>query len=59
MGYAQTCTSVESNTMWHPKRGHHNVLSPHSNLELDDQGIDFSGVNEIPKLNDQGVWLCN
>jgi hypothetical protein len=21
VGYIQTCTSLESNTMWHPKRG--------------------------------------
>jgi hypothetical protein len=26
--YIQTCTSLENNTMWHPKGGHHNVLSP-------------------------------
>jgi hypothetical protein len=51
------------------------VLSPHFNLELNDQGVGFGGVNEIPKLDDQGigfsgideipkldyegVWLCN
>ncbi len=28
VGYIQTCASLESNIMWHPKRGHHNVLSP-------------------------------
>jgi len=26
--YIQTCTSLENSTMWHHKRGHHNVLSP-------------------------------
>jgi hypothetical protein len=28
VGYSQTCTSLESNTMWHPKGGHLSVLSP-------------------------------
>jgi len=28
VGYIQTCTSLESNRMWHPKGGHHSVLSP-------------------------------
>jgi hypothetical protein len=28
VGYIQTCTSLESNTMWHPKGGHWSVLSP-------------------------------
>jgi ABC-type uncharacterized transport system ATPase component len=28
MGYIQTCTSPENNTIWHSKGGHHNVLSP-------------------------------
>ncbi len=28
VGYIQTCTSLENNTMWHPKRGHCSVLSP-------------------------------
>jgi hypothetical protein len=28
VGYIQTCTSLESNTMWHPKGGHRSVLSP-------------------------------
>jgi hypothetical protein len=28
VGYIQTCTSLESSTMWHPKEGHHSVLSP-------------------------------
>ncbi len=28
VGYIQTCTPLESNIMWHPKRGHCNVLSP-------------------------------
>jgi len=27
-GYIQTCTSLESNTMWHLEGGHCNVLSP-------------------------------
>ncbi len=27
MGYTQTCTSLESSKMWHPKGGHCNVLS--------------------------------
>jgi hypothetical protein len=26
--YIQTCTSLKSSTLWHLKRGHHNVLSP-------------------------------
>jgi hypothetical protein len=29
VGYIQTCTSLESNTMWHPKGDHRNVLSPY------------------------------
>jgi hypothetical protein len=28
VGYTQTCTSLESSIMWHPKGGHCNVLSP-------------------------------
>ncbi len=28
VGYIQTCTSLESNTMWHSKGGHCSVLSP-------------------------------
>jgi hypothetical protein len=28
VGYTQTCTSLESSTMWHPKGGHRSVLSP-------------------------------
>jgi hypothetical protein len=28
VGYTQTCTSLESSTMWDPKGGHRNVLSP-------------------------------
>jgi hypothetical protein len=28
VGCIQTCTSLESSTMWHPKWGHHSVLSP-------------------------------
>jgi hypothetical protein len=43
VGYSQTCTSLESSTMWHPKGGQCNVLSPHFKFELDDQG----------------VWFCN
>jgi hypothetical protein len=35
------------------------VFSPHFNLELNDRGVGFNGVNEIPKLDDQGVWFCN
>jgi hypothetical protein len=31
VGYTQTCTSLESSTMWHPKGGHCNVLSPQKN----------------------------
>jgi len=27
VGYTQTCTSIERNTMWQPKGGHCNVLS--------------------------------
>jgi hypothetical protein len=27
VGYTQTCTSLESNIMWHPKGDHHSVLS--------------------------------
>jgi hypothetical protein len=27
VGYIQTCTPLESNTMWRPTRGHYNVLS--------------------------------
>ncbi len=27
VGHTQTCTSLESSTMWHPKRGHHSVFS--------------------------------
>ncbi len=29
VGYTQTCTSLESNTMWHLKGGHHRVFSPY------------------------------
>ncbi len=25
--YTQTCTSLKSSTIWHPKRGHHSVFS--------------------------------
>jgi hypothetical protein len=28
VGYTQTCISLESGTMWHPKGGHYNVPSP-------------------------------
>ncbi len=28
VGYTQTCTFLENNTMWHPKGGHSSVLSP-------------------------------
>jgi hypothetical protein len=28
VGYTQTFASLEVNTMWHPKGGHCNVLSP-------------------------------
>jgi hypothetical protein len=28
VGYSQTCTSLESSGMWHPKANHRNVLSP-------------------------------
>jgi hypothetical protein len=28
VGYIQTCTFLKSNTMWHPKGDHRNVLSP-------------------------------
>jgi hypothetical protein len=28
VGYTQTCTSMESSLMWHPKGGHHSVVSP-------------------------------
>jgi hypothetical protein len=28
VGYIQTCTSLESSTMWHPKGGDHSVFSP-------------------------------
>jgi hypothetical protein len=28
VGYIQTCTLLESSTMWHPKGGHCIVLSP-------------------------------
>jgi hypothetical protein len=28
VGYIQTCTSLESSTMWHPKGGNCNVFSP-------------------------------
>jgi hypothetical protein len=28
VGYIQTCTTLESSTMWHPKKGHYSVLSP-------------------------------
>jgi len=31
VGYTQTCTSLESSIMWHPKGGHCNVLSPQKN----------------------------
>jgi hypothetical protein len=30
VGYIQTCTSLESSTMWHSKGGHRSVLSPSS-----------------------------
>ncbi len=30
VGYIQTCTSLKSSTMWQPKGGHHNKLSPHT-----------------------------
>jgi len=33
VGYIQTCTTLESNTMWHPKGGHRNVLSPINDME--------------------------
>ncbi len=59
VGYTQTCTSLKNSIMWHPKGGHCNVFSPHFNLELNDRGVGFNGVNEIPKLDDQGVWFCN
>ncbi len=26
--YTQTCTSLENNTIWHPRRGHGSMLSP-------------------------------
>jgi hypothetical protein len=29
MGYIQTCTPLESSTMWHPKGGHRSVLWPY------------------------------
>jgi hypothetical protein len=32
VGYIQTCTSLESSTMWHPKGDHHSVLSPYNNI---------------------------
>ncbi len=31
VGYIQTCTSLESSTIWQSKAGHHSVLSPTSN----------------------------
>jgi hypothetical protein len=34
MGYTQTCTSLESSTMWHPKGGHHIVFFPWNNVLL-------------------------
>ncbi len=34
MGYTQTCTSLENNTMWHPKGGHHIVFFPWNNVLL-------------------------
>jgi len=30
VGYIQTCTHLEDNTMWHPKGGHCSVLSPNN-----------------------------
>jgi hypothetical protein len=34
VGYTQTCTSLESSTMWHPKGRHYSVLSPHIKFKL-------------------------
>jgi hypothetical protein len=28
VGYIQTCTSLKSNIIWQPRRGHYNVFSP-------------------------------
>jgi hypothetical protein len=30
VGYTQTCPSLESNTMWHPKRSRYKVISPNN-----------------------------
>jgi hypothetical protein len=34
VGYTQTCTPLKNSTMWHPKKGHHSVLSPFSHLKF-------------------------
>jgi hypothetical protein len=45
MGYIQTCTPLENNTMWHPKGSHHSVLLPYQfpfGLALPWQSENFS-----------------
>jgi hypothetical protein len=45
VGYIQTCTSLESNTMWHPKGDHHNVFSPWNGLWVVDLPLNNTTQN--------------
>jgi hypothetical protein len=52
--YIQTCTSLESRTIWHPKGGHRSVLSPTSGQV---QVLKSKGSNTfVHRINGLGYW---
>jgi len=48
VGYTQTCTPLESSTMWDPKGSHCSVLSP--NMDFENEIQNKGGIMLVGKL---------